>query len=40
MNASVSLLDPKIYTTQYMAAYSPFLFTVGKPTRLHLRALG
>ncbi|KIP11212.1 hypothetical protein PHLGIDRAFT_159580 [Phlebiopsis gigantea 11061_1 CR5-6] len=28
MNLSVSLLDPKIYTTQYLVVYSPFLFTV------------
>lgn len=30
MNLSVSLLDPKIYTTQYLVVYSPFLFTVSK----------
>lgn len=30
MNLSVSLLDPVIYTTPYLAVHSPFLFTVSE----------
>ena len=33
MNLSVSLLDPIIYTTQYLVVQSPFLFTVSEYMR-------
>ena len=34
MNLSVSLLDPVIYTMEYLVVHSPFLFTVSKWIRV------